>query len=99
MSHDGYKASMLSNRLLNVKPASFTKDTVTTMSDQAEQATSQEIPRIPSYRYTMVIHEMTLLRSMEVLTNDEVKRLISQLKSPDPENWHVAEECIKQKLS
>jgi len=36
---------------------------------------------------------------MEVLNNDEVKRLISQLKSPDRENWYIAEECIKQKLS
>lgn len=69
------------------------------MSESAESAEQEGHPSIPSYRYTMAIHEMILLRSMEVLNNDEVKRLISQLKSPDHENWTVAEECIKQKLT
>jgi hypothetical protein len=65
----------------------------------SESTVQEGPPSIPSYRYTTAIHEMMLLRSMDVLSNDEVKRLISQLKSPDHENWHVAEECIKQKLS
>lgn len=66
----------------------------------SESTPAQEVPStIPSYRYNLAIHEMMLLRSMEVLNNDEVKRLISQLKSPDHENWTIAEECIKQKLS
>ena len=90
MSLDGESFKLL------MRAADFNNKTVTTMSESAEQ---EGPPSIPSYRYTMAIHEMMLLRSMEVLNNDEVKRLISQLKSPDRENWYIAEECIKQKLS
>ena len=96
--------------MLNVQRGSYNTNTVKTMDYMnkisntkqpimSESAEQERPPSIPSYRYTMAIHEMMLLRSMEVLNNDEVKRLISQLKSPDHENWTVAEECIKQKLS
>ena len=91
--------SLSNDKVLIVEPGTYNIKTVTTMSDQTETATSQEIPRIPRDIYNKAIQHMILLRSMEVLTNDEVKRLISQLNSPDHENWHVAEECIKQKLS
>ncbi len=65
----------------------------------SESTVKQGPLEISSYRYNLAIQHMILLRSMEELNNDEVKRLISQLQSPDPENWTVAEECIKQKLS
>ena len=96
--------------MLNVQRGSYNTNTVKTMSDMNKisntqrpvnmsEAVQEGPPSIPSYRYTMAIHEMMLLRSMDLLNNDEVKRLISQLKSPDHENWTVAEECIKQKLT
>ena len=56
-------------------------------------------PRISTDRYCTALVEINLLRSTEEIDNKEVKRLISLLKSPDYENWVVAEECIKQKLS
>jgi len=96
------------NKKLTVKRGSYNASTVKTIDDMNkisnrvtmnEEAVQEGPPSIPSYRYTMAIHEMMLLRSMDVLNNDEIKRLISQLKSPDHENWTVAEECIKQKLT
>ena len=69
------------------------------MSDMAEMTTSQEIPRLSDNRYKIAIDHISLLRVMEEIDNAEVKRLISLLKSPDFENWFVAEECIRQKLS
>jgi len=89
MSLDGESFKLL------MRAADFNNKTVTTMNEAVQEGP----PSIPTYRYTLAIHEMMLLRIMEVLNNDEVKRLISQLKSPDRENWYVAEECIKQKLS
>jgi len=59
----------------------------------------QEKPEISSYRYNKAIQHMILLRSMGELDNKEVKRLISMLRSPDHENWTVAEECIEKLLA
>jgi hypothetical protein len=56
-------------------------------------------PEISSYRYHKIIQEITLLRSMQEIDNKEVKRLIGMLNSTDPENWTVAEEFVKNKLS
>lgn len=55
-------------------------------------------PQISNERYSRAVIQINLLRLMEEIDNHEVKRLISLLKSPDYENWIVAEECIKQKL-
>ena len=85
--------------LLNVRPASFTNDTVYHMGNQPEMAVSEEKPRLSDNRYKIAIDHISLLRVMEEIDNAEVKRLITLLHSPDHENWHVAEECIKQKLS
>ena len=93
MSLDGESFKLL------MRAADFNNKTVTTMSDMAEMATSQEIPRLSANRYREALGKIFLLRSMEEIDNKEVKRLISLLESPDHENWHVAEECIKQKLS
>jgi hypothetical protein len=93
MSLDGESFKLL------MRAADFNNKTVTTMSDMAEMATSQEIPRLSANRYTEAFGKILLLRSMEEIDNAEVKRLISLLESPDHKNWHVAEECIKQKLS
>ena len=69
------------------------------MGDQANESPMMEGPaRISDYRYNRAIAEITLLKAIDELTNTEVKRLISQLKSPDYENWTVAEEIIKNKL-
>lgn len=59
----------------------------------------KEPSEIPPYRYEKVMRKITLLKLMEEIDNVEVKRLIALLESPDSENWVVAEECIKQKLS
>jgi len=92
MSLDGESFKLI------IREADFNNKTVTTMNDSP--STAMEAPReISSFRYNKAIQHMILLRSMEVITNDEVKRLITLLHSPDHENWHVAEECIKQKLS
>jgi hypothetical protein len=56
-------------------------------------------PYLSNERYDRVIRKITLLKIMDLITNEEVKRLISLIESPDPENWTVCEECIKQKLS
>jgi len=95
MSLDGESFKLL------MRAADFNNKTVTTMNDSPSTAMeAMEAPReISSFRYNNAIQHMILLRSMEVITNDEVKRLVSQLQSPDDENWHVAEECIRQKLS
>ena len=93
MSLDGESFKLI------IREADFNNKTVTTMSDMAEMAPSQEIPRLSDNRYKIAIDHISLLRVMEEIDNAEVKRLISLLKSPDHENWHVAEECIKQKLS
>ena len=53
---------------------------------------------ISDYRYSKALRQITLLRVMEVITNDEVRRIHGLLKSPDYENWHVAEELIKKLL-
>lgn len=53
---------------------------------------------ISDYRYSRALRQITLLRVMEVITNDEVRRIHGLLKSPDYENWHVAEELIKKLL-
>lgn len=84
--------------LLNIKQASFTRDTVK-MGEVAEKAVSEAPARISDNRYKIAIDHITLLRVMQEIDNAEVKRLISLLNSPDHENWLVAEECIKQKLS
>jgi len=81
------------NKISNVK------QNVKQPISMSESEVQEGPPTIASYRYNTAIQHMILLRSMEEITNDEVKRLISQLQSPDSENWHVAEECIKQKLS
>jgi len=73
--------------------------TLNTKQPTMDDASVQEgPPTIASYRYNLAIQHMILLRSMEEIDNKEVKRLISLLKSPDYENWTVAEECINQKL-
>lgn len=81
------------NKMMNISnsPAGITVHDEPDMTKVAAE--------ISTYRYKKAIQHMILLRSMEEITNDEVKRLISQLQSPDEENWTVAEECIKQKLS
>ena len=93
MSLDGESFKLL------MRAADFNNKTVTTMSDMTEMATSQEIQRLSDNRYKIAIDHISLLRVMEEIDNAEVKRLISLLKSPDFENWFVAEECIRQKLS
>ena len=65
----------------------------------SEMETQEGPPQISSFRYTRALEHITLLRIMEEIDNNEVKRLISQLQSPDYENWTIAEECIKQKLA
>lgn len=55
--------------------------------------------KISDYRYDIAMRKITLLKLMQEIDNKEVKRLINLLESPDSENWVVAEECIKQKLS
>ena len=75
---------------------------ITTMGtsnmDMAE--TSMKAPsQISDYRYDKAMMKITLLKLMQEIDNKEVKRLINLLESPDGENWVVAEECIKQKLS
>lgn len=69
------------------------------MGNMSEMATSEAPARISDNRYKIAIDHITLLRAMQEIDNAEVKRLISLLHSPDHENWLVAEECIKQKLS
>jgi hypothetical protein len=83
---------------MNIKK-NFNNKSVIPMSDHTEMATSQERPRMSDYRYDKVVMKLTLLRSMNEIDNQEVKRLISLCESPDYENWVVAEECIKQKLA
>jgi len=73
------------NKISNVGP----------MSEAVKEAPLQ----ISSYRYNTAIQHMILLRSMGELDNKEVKRLISMLKSPDYENWIVAETCIEKLLA
>lgn len=68
------------------------------MSEMAQMA-KEGPPEISNYRYNQAIDHITLLRVMGEVTNKEVRTLISQLKSPDPENWTMAEEAIKSKLS
>jgi hypothetical protein len=103
MSLDGESFKLI------IREADFNNKTVTAMSKISNTkqpimsdspSTAMEAPReISSFRYNKAIQHMILLRSMEVITNDEVKRLVSQLQSPDHENWTVAEECINQKFS
>jgi len=50
------------------------------------------------YRYDRAIVHIILLRSMAEISDAEVKRLISLLKSSDPENWQIAELAIEKKL-
>lgn len=64
-----------------------------------EVSEAKSIPIISDHRYNRAMVRITLLRTMNEIDNNEVKRLISQLESPDHENWTVAEECIKQKLA
>lgn len=54
---------------------------------------------ISSFRYDRILKRITLLRVMGEITNSEVKRIISLVESPDMENWHVAEEAVKNLLS
>jgi hypothetical protein len=79
-------------------PRDIYKKAVDPMSD-SQMAVSEEKPRLSDNRYKIAIDHISLLRVMEEIDNAEVKRLITLLHSPDHENWHVAEECIKQKLS
>lgn len=94
--------------MMNIVRGSYNDKTVTAMNKisnanphirMSESTVQEALPEISTFRYNKAIQHMILLRSMEEITNDEVKRLISQLQSPDSENWHVAEQCIKQKLS
>jgi hypothetical protein len=77
------------------------KNGIKTIQDiMGDSMTTQEgLPQISNDRFARAVVQINLLRSMEEIDNAEVKRLISLLKSPDRENWYVAEECIKQKLS
>lgn len=68
--------------------------------NMGEAQTVQEAPRaISDYRYNRAIQHMILLRSMGEITNNEVKRLLTLLKSPDHENWNIAELAIEEKLA
>jgi hypothetical protein len=49
--------------------------------------------------YFKGIYKIQLLHQVGAITPKEVARLVSLLDSPDEENWHVAEECIRQKFS
>ena len=55
--------------------------------------------QISDYRYKRAMQNIILLRTMGEIDNSEVRRLISMLKSPDYENWTVAEETITNKLA
>lgn len=90
----------MSKYLLNVKQASFTNDTVKHMGNSSDMAMEAKVEsKISDYRYDKAMRKITLLKLMQEIDNKEVKRLINLLESPDGENWVVAEECIKQKLS
>lgn len=69
------------------------------ITPQMDKQPEIDTPQISEHRYKRAIDNITLLRVMQEIDNEEVKRLISLIKSPDYENWNVAEECIKQKLS
>ena len=65
-----------------------------------DEAPEAKLPmQISDRRYSKAFGNILLLRTMQQIDNKEIKRLISLLESPDHENWTVAEECIKQKLS
>lgn len=86
--------------MIEVKQGIYNNKTITTMSDTAEMPMTAKAPaEISDYRYKRAIQHMILLRSMGEITNAEVKRLITLLKSPDSENWHIAELAIEEKLS
>lgn len=87
--------------MIEVKQGIFNNKTITTMSDIAEmpQMDAKASIEIPSLRYKKAIQHMILLRTMGEITNDEVKSLVSLLKSSDSENWNIAELAIEKKLS
>jgi hypothetical protein len=64
-----------------------------------DMAMQEGPPKLSDHRYGRALKRITLLKVMQEIDNKEVKRLINLLESPDGENWVVAEECIKQKLS
>lgn len=85
--------------MIEVKQAVYNNKTITTMSDSAEMSVSEGPAQISDYRYKRAINHITLLRTMGEISNAEVKRLLSLLKSPDYENWRIAELAIEEKLS
>ena len=89
-------AELMTNEEANEDASIYKKPLIHEPMNETVQESS---PRISDHRYTRAFGNILLLRSMEEIDNNEVKRLLSLLESPDYENWVVAEECIKQKLN
>lgn len=85
--------------MIEVKQGIYNNKTITTMGNEAAMSVSEGPAQISDYRYKRAIDHITLLRAMGEISNAEVKRLLSLLKSPDSENWHIAELAIEEKLS
>jgi hypothetical protein len=65
----------------------------TTHTDINPMATSKDVA------YINLMLKINILLTGKVIEPKEAVRLVSMLGSDDTENWTVAVECIKQKLS